>query len=153
MGKKLISFFEIRKGNIVEAVERWGVDALVNAAHPTLRRGKGHCVDAAINQKIDILSGRNNRLCEVIQEEWKRQHKEDKSIIKCKRGDIFVTSGDKLCKYIIHTVGPKSDKNNRKPDVCSSSCINTLKSCYKKITLEALQNIEIKKIAIPVLFY
>lgn len=151
MGNELISFFEIRKGNIVDAVERWDVDALVNAAHPTLRRGKGHCVDAAINERIDALSGRNNRLWEVIQREWKRQHKGDKSIIKCKRGDIFVTSGDKLCRYIIHTVGPKNDKNNRRPDVCSSSCINTLKSCYKKLTLEALQNVEIKKIAIPVL--
>lgn len=151
MQKELLNFFEIRKGNIVDAVERWEVDALVNAAHPTLRKGKGHCVDAAINKKIDTLSGRENRLREIIQEEWERQYPDDKSVIKCKRGDIFITSGDKLCKYIIHTVGPKNDKDNRKPEVCSSSCINTLRSCYKKMTLEALQNREIKKIAIPIL--
>ena len=147
----LDTFIEIKYGSIENAPEDWGVDTIVNAAHPTLRRGTGYCVDAAIHQKIDDINKKYDFLQEEIKKEWREQHQEDESVIKCKRGEIFVTSGCGLCRYIIHTVGPRNDIDSRKPRVCSSSSIDTLKSCYKNVILEALKKSEIKKIAIPVL--
>lgn len=141
----------IKQADIVEFVETEKIDAIVNAVHPTLRRGKGHCVDAAINERLDELSRCKNYLQKLINEGEKKDNKSNNDIIKCKRGDILVTSGDRLCKYIIHTVGPQNDNDNEKPRVCSSSCINTLRSCYRKIILEVLSNKYIRTIAIPIL--
>lgn len=149
--RSIDKMLRIRKGNIVEIVEKYKIDAIVNAAHPTLRRGEGNCVDAAINQRLDELSGCENRLQELLKETWKESHNNENSVIKCKRGDILLTSGDKLCRYIIHTVGPQNDKNDKRPKVCSSSCIDTLRSCYRKIILEVLNNKSIETLAVPVL--
>lgn len=142
---------ELIQGDIVKVVKNKKIDVIVNAAHPTLRRGKGDCVDAAINRKLDALSGEKNRLQTLVDKTWRDLHNDNNVLIKCKRGDILVTSGDRLCKYIIHTVGPKNDKNDKKPKVCSSSCINILRSCYRKIILEILNNKSVKTIAIPIL--
>lgn len=149
--QKINEMIEIKQGDIVEVVEKQKIDAIVNAVHPTLRRGEGYCVDAAINKRLDKLSRRKNRLQKLIKKEEQKYQKNDTSIIKCKRGEILVTSGDRLCKYIIHTVGPQNDNDNKIPKGCSSSCIQTLKSCYRKIILEVLENKSIKTLAVPIL--
>lgn len=141
----------IKQESIVDSVKRWGVDAIVNTAHPTLRRGDKDCVDGAINKKIDEASGETDKLQEIIEEEWAAQYKGNPPIVKCKRGDILVTSGGDFCRYIIHTVGPENDNDGKWPAVSSSRCTNILRKCYRKIIFEALQNAKIKKIAIPVI--
>ena len=67
--QKINEMIEIKQGDIVEVVEKQKIDAIVNAEHPTLRRGEGHCVDAAINKRLDKLSRRKNRLQKLIKKE------------------------------------------------------------------------------------
>lgn len=147
----LDKLIEIKPGKIEKAPKAWGADTIVNAAHPTLRRGKGECVDYAIHKKIDMLNKEDGFFKKKIHEECFQKFNGNVPEIKCKRGDIFITQGYNLCKQIIHTVGPENDKYNKFPYVSSSSCINTLRSCYRKIVLEALENTDIHIIALPIL--
>lgn len=141
---------QIRKGKIEDASEDLQVDAIVNAANPTLMGGSDN-VDGAIHNKIDELRGKSGVLKRRVKKEIDKDKNAGDTRIRCERGEVVVTSGCGLCKFIMHTVGPKSDAKMGGPLVCSNSQIKILESCYKNIITEAIERREIRKIAIPVI--
>lgn len=147
---KLADIIEIKAGYIENAPLELQVDAIVNAACPTLM-GSETNVDGAIHKKIDEL----NETAKVLKRRVKKEIDENEdakdNIIRCQRGEAVITSGCNLCEFIIHTVGPESDAEKGKPSVCSSSKIKVLESCYRNIMKESIKQREIKKIAVPVI--
>lgn len=146
----LDEYIEVWQGNIEAAKDDLGVDTIVNAARPNLMGATGNCVDAAIHKKIDVLNNSNGFLKKKIREQLDKGKKGEHAI-RCERGSVVETPGYKLCKTLLHTVGPKCDNDRIWPRTCSSSAVSILKSCYRNITQMAFYNDHIKKIAIPVI--
>lgn len=111
MGSKII----LKKGDIT----REEVDAIVNAANPSLMGGGG--VDGAIHRAGGP----------AILEECKEIRKRIGSL---KTGKAVITTGGRLpARYVIHTVGPIWRGGNE--DEAS-----LLRSCYKESLRLAIQN-------------
>lgn len=146
----LDEYIEVWQGNIEDAKADLGVDTIVNAARPNLMGATGNCVDAAIHKKIDVLNHSNGFLKKKIREQLDKEKKGEHAI-RCERGSVVETPGYKLCKTLLHTVGPECDNDRIWPKTCSSSAVCILKSCYRNITQKAFYNDHIKKIAIPVI--
>lgn len=148
----LAEMIEVREGKIEEFVEKYNIDAIVNPARPSLMGGKRDgSVDEAIHQKINRLERKNGYFKEFIKDEFEEKVNTRKAdVIRCERGEAVLTEGEKLCKYVIHTVGPKSDRNEGHPDGYSSSCVGKLVSCYENVMKLVFEYPEIEKIAIPV---
>lgn len=146
----LDEYIEVWQGNIEDAKADLGVDTIVNAARPNLMGATGNCVDAAIHKKIDVLNNSNGFLKKKIREQLDKGKKGEHAI-RCERGSVVETPGYKLCKTLLHTVGPKCDNDRIWPRTCSCSAVSILKSCYRNITQMAFYNDHIKKIAIPVI--
>ncbi len=109
----------LKVGDITEE----DVDAIVNAANPTLLGGGG--VDGAIHRKGGPK----------ILEECKR-------IGGCKPGEAVITTGGNLkAKYVIHTVGPIWHGGNNKED-------EILKNAYLN-SLRVAKSNNIKRISFP----
>jgi O-acetyl-ADP-ribose deacetylase (regulator of RNase III) len=145
------SMIEIRKGSIETASNEFGVDAIVNCADPTLM-GSDNNVDGAIHRVIDRRAGESGYFKKKIKEEFKgKYHSEKEKIIRCQRGEAVITKGYGLCDYVIHAVGPKSDRNDGKINGYSSSCVEKLTSCYKNIMDLVFDHQGIERIAIPVI--
>lgn len=149
----LDEFIEVKRGNIEDAKVDWGVDTIVNAACPNLMGGSGSCVDAAIHKKIDDINGKTGYLKQQILgleelTEWKEEYEK---VVRCKRGSVVRTEGYGLCETLIHTVGPQNDDDGNWPNTCSSSAVNTLKSCYREIVRLAFYDSNIKYVAVPVI--
>lgn len=102
-------------------------DAIVNAANSSLLGGGG--VDGAIHR-----AGGKQILEECIEIRNKQG--------KCKTGEAVVTSAGNLpAKYVIHTVGPVWNDDEKKGSVL-------LANCYKN-SLKLAENLNVKTIAFP----
>lgn len=103
------AMIQLVKGDITKQE----VDAIVNAANTSLMGGGG--VDGAIHRAggPEILEE-----CRAI---IARQG-------KCKTGEAVITSGGRLpAKFVIHTVGPVWNGNEKEADLLSSTYTNSLK--------------------------
>lgn len=146
------TMIEIRKGQIQNAPQSLQVDAIVNCANPTLM-GSDSNVDGAIHQAIDNENHEQGFFKKKIIQEWKDKiHTEKEKVIRCNRGETVITEGYGVCEYVIHAVGPESDRNNGKWNgIYSSSCVEKLVKCYQSIMEQVFQYQNIEKIAIPVI--
>ena len=115
--------FKVIFGDITDA----NVDAIVNAAKPSLTGGSG--VDGAIHEAAgsDVL-----KECLALK---------DFKGIRCFTGKAVITGAGQLkCKYIIHTVGPVYEKRKSPADLLRLSYINSIELALKN---------ECKSIAFP----
>lgn len=104
-------------------ITKMKVDAIVNAARPSLLGGGG--VDGAIHKAAGI----------GLLEECKK-------LSGCKTGEAKITGGWLLpAKYVIHTVGPRYDAGN-------PMCERLLHACYWN-SLELAKNHDLHTIAFP----
>ena len=149
----LVNMIEIRDGRIEEFAENHHIDAIVNPARPSLMGGEHDgSVDEAIHKKINKKNGSEDYFKRHIKKKFKNKfHTKEEKIIRCCRGEAVITKGGKLCKYVIHTVGPKSDRNEGHPNGYSSSCVEKLVSCYENIMSLIFKYPAIKTVAIPVI--
>lgn len=157
--KRIDDIFTVIPGNIVDLKDKDGnqiliLDAIVNAAKPTLMGGSG--VDGAIHERVGkILNQPNNpenmsnekRFNCMIKKALGEEENAPDFKIRCEAGGAVTTKVDpepqEFAKYIIHAVGPKYDGG--------SGCIRTLKKCYDSIMKEIFKNGDIKTVAIPVI--
>lgn len=167
--KRVNDILTIISGDIVDLKENKGtneevpivIDAIVNAAKPTLMGGSG--VDGAIHNKVGALlrqqgsvetdnsssdTRSNEELFNLkIKEELEEDEKSPDFKIRCKEGEAVTTEIDMeskgFVKYIINAVGPKYDGG--------AICVRTLRKCYESIMKEVFLYGDIKKVAIPVI--
>ena len=155
---KISNIIEVVSGDIITLSKnkKMHIDAIVNAAKPTLMGGSG--VDGAIHAEMDRILGKRKGLItfneKIIQELEKKHGMQDvkgkdggvihENRIRCNPGQAVKTSGDKeFVKYIIHAVGPKYDGG--------SECIRNLQECYKSIMKIIFDSSDIQRVTIPIL--
>ena len=148
MVRKLKNIFKIKQGNIADP-SNWSdqkIDTIVNAAKPTLM-GSNQGVDYAIHSSIDNVLAEgdtfNKHICSEL------ETSEDENQIRCNRGQAVTTSGCEFCNWVIHAVGIPYD--GLKDNKCTSSCIDTLESCYHAIIGEVKKHLDMKEIGIPII--
>lgn len=148
MVRDLKNIFKIKQGNIADP-SNWSnqkIDTIVNAAKPTLM-GSNQGVDYAIHSSIDNVLAEgdtfNKHICSEL------ETSEDKNQIRCNRGQAVTTSGYGFCNWVIHAVGIPYD--GLADNKCTSSCIDTLESCYHAIIGEVKKHLNIKEIGIPII--
>lgn len=144
------------------------IDTIVNAAKPTLM-GSNQGVDGDIHKAVDErlrqqYAGRAEipTFNDMIRTEL--NVKGSKNHILCPRGSAVITGGYGLCNYVIHVVGSKYDigvdnysnpsfieKYLRQREICSSSSIRTLESCYFEIVRILRKYPDIRNVAIPII--
>lgn len=148
----LETMIEIKKGKIQDAPEILNVDAVVNCAKPTLMGSRSN-VDGAIHSAVDTKNSHSGYFKERIKEQFEDQLGTKKEqVIRCNRGEAVITKGYGFCTYIIHAVGPKSDRNEGKWNgIYSNSCVETLTRCYQSVMQQIFKHPEIEKIAVPVI--
>lgn len=159
--KCIADIMQIRQEEIVSFVKDNKIDAIVNAAKPTLMGGDGQSVDHSIHEKIDRMLPYGKTFKDIIKKEVDLRPDLPDDAIRCRRGQAVVTSGGDpsgsgLCKYVIHVVGTEydgpsiGDDSKRVPSFCTSSCIQKLESCYREIVKVVMEHQDIRTIAIPV---
>lgn len=160
---------EILKNAPTASGKKVKIDTIVNAAKPTLM-GSSHGVDGAIHSTIDKLLQKQYDVVgkeptptfnDMIRSELNITGPQNQ--ILCPRGKAIITRGYELCDYVIHVVGAKYDigtinnppsffdKYLIKHEICSSSKIRTLESCYYEIVKILRKYPDIKNIAIPII--
>lgn len=141
------------------------IDALVNSASPDLMGGREGTVDFAIHKLIDEhLPGKetfNQKICKELSQSSDKIRIEDNEIIRrvrCPRGKAVLTSGYRVCKYVIHAVGVKyrdedipEKKRLKMFNTCCGSSVQIMESCYHEIIKLIRLYPDIKNIAIPIM--
>lgn len=91
-------------------ITRLEIDAIVNAAHPSLEGGGG--VDGAIHR---AAGPKLKEACMRYPILWTEQldiGKDDRLDVRCETGDAKITEGyDLPCNYVIHTPGPRYNEH------------------------------------------
>lgn len=154
MGKQLKNIgrmFAFIEGDIADKsfLADYGIDTIVNAANPTLRKSEKNYeepgVNLSIHLAIDKLAREQGYFEKKVIEEWEAKKEENKTCcrraeacyckkkedrreketllagteIRCPRGQAVLTKGYGLCERIIHVVGAEYDGNPKK---CLKSC-------------------------------
>ena len=156
--KNLLKFYII-KGDITnpEKIKKHNIDAVINAARPTLMGGTENGVDRRIHEVIDQkLREKGDTECfnDKIRREIDGVHIKPEETIRCQRGRAVVTGGYGLCPYVIHVVGTKYPKGKssgkkRMKISCPSSSVQGLESCYYEVVQILKQYSDIRSVAIP----
>lgn len=145
VSEPIIEKIEIVQGNIVDLYDNEGksikIEAIVNAAKPTLMGGSG--VDGAIHKAVNERYGSDffKEQIKINLDEGIKNAKEDR--IRCNTSEVVITDGYGICDYIFHTVGPIWDGG-------SKSCLSSLQICYENIINEMI-NKYCSTIAIPII--
>ena len=148
--KSINDMLDFAYGDITKS-ENWPsgvIDTIINTANPTLM-GSNQGVDGALHRAIDQNLGKKNSFNDLICKELKTNSRN--KIIRCKRGHAVTTSGGKFCNKVVHVVGSKYDGTEKRPNICSSSCLHTLESCYYSIIEEIKKNPDIEEVGIPII--
>ena len=149
--KKISDMLFICSEDIAEFVRRRRIDAVVNAANPTLM-GSDQGVDKSIHDAVSRGYPAGKKFKDTIREQIDGNLEKSEKTFRCKRGEVRVTSGESLCRYVIHAVGTEYDgKKNGKLSLCSSSCIITLEKCYVEIVKALREHPDIRSVAIPII--
>lgn len=126
---ELRSFFDGRVTILVGDISLQQVDAIVNAANPTLMGGGG--VDGAIHH------GGGAQILEECRE--LRRTRFPKGL---PTGEAVITSGGQLAaRYVIHTVGPIKGRSGDRD-------AQLLASCYRNCLTQAVEH-DLRTIAFP----
>lgn len=153
--KKLSELISIKNEEITEFVEKNDIDAIVNAASPTLMGSDEMGVDKAIHEAIDKDPQRRDlSFNDIIRETVDKGNTYPKDTIRCQRGKVIVTEGEPLCNYVMHVVGIKYDGKKTKKERSygvSSSCVRKLEQCYTEIVREIRKHPDITTVAIPII--
>ncbi len=160
--KCISDIIQIVPEEIVGFVREKHIDAIVNAAKPTLMGSEEPSVDRSIHEAIDGMLPNGKVFNDIIKAEVDQGRSLQDDVIRCNRGQAVVTfgrdpdSGCGLCKYVIHVVGTKYDgfigryASKKITSVCTSSCIQKLESCYYEIVKAVMEQQDIATIAIPI---
>lgn len=161
--KCIADIIQIVPNEIVSFVKENKINAIVNAAKPTLMGSSELSVDRSIHMEIDKRLRHGKKFNDIIKAEVDKGKHYDEDVIRCKRGEAVVTPGQDphskrgLCEYVIHVVGTKYDglsvgtgPSKKISGICTSSCIQKLESCYYQIVKAVMEHPDIKTIAIPV---
>ena len=154
MHKTIPGMLDIHMGEITKYVKQNQIDAIVNAASPTLMGSSRASVDKSIHDIINKKLKHGYKFKDEIRKQLDGTTKEPEDKIRCARGQAVVTKGYDLCKYVIHVVGPHCDGTQNSMNrswCCTSSCTKVLESCYKNIMQELKDCWDVEAVAIPII--
>lgn len=153
--KKISNIISLEKEEITRFVKTNNIDAIVNAAAPTLMGSDKPGVDRAIHEAIDSgLQNNSMSFNDKIRQTVDKENIYPENVIRCRRGQTVVTEGMPLCKYVLHVVGVKYDGGITKKGKhygVSSSCVHKLERCYTEIVREIRNHPDIRTVAVPVI--
>ena len=155
--KNISKMLVITKGNIADKkfLKKHHIDAIVNAANPTLMKSEGEkagreqSVNLSIHNAVD--KGKKDGYFEKKINAKLGTNTQNQEI-RCQRGNAVLTKGYGLCNYIIHVVGAEYDGiQQKRSGACSSSKKEILESCYYGIVSILKQHTDIASIAVPII--
>lgn len=155
--KDILKMIDIVCEEITQFVKRNQIDTIVNPANPTLMGGVEPSVDYSIHEEINKNLSKK-KFKDKIRKEIDKKKNLDENIIRCERGAVVATRGYSLCRTVIHVVGPEYDGiqmkhccKKRNSNLCTSSCVQQLETCYHEIMKEIRKRPEIERVAIPII--
>lgn len=149
--KNISDMLFVYSEEIVELTKRKNVDAVVNAADPTLMGADRPGVDKSLHDAINAVSSDGTKFKDLIRRQLDGNEERNEKAFRCERGKVIVTSGGNFCHYVIHAVGAIYDGTSNYWTICSSSRVNLLESCYTEIINVLKKYPDIKSIVIPII--
>lgn len=149
--KRISDMIFVCSEEIVELTKRKNVDAVVNAADPTLMGSNEPGVDKCIHDAVNAVSSDGTKFKDIIRRQLDGNEDRNEKVFRCERGKAVVTTGGNFCRYVIHAVGSIYDGDSKKWLLCSSSRVNILESCYTEIVNILKKYPDIKSVVIPII--